>query len=330
MTIMASIPSPSEGVIHLGPLPLRGYALCIALGIVVAVVLGERRMRARGAPEGTVVDLAVPAVVLGIIGARLYHVITTPDPYFGKGGHPVEALYIWRGGLGIWGAIAGGVLGAWLYLRRRGIPLSIAADALAPTLPLAQAFGRWGNWFNQELYGRPSGLPWALRIDPAHRELGYQNTATYQPTFLYESIWCLGVALLCLWADKRFRLGGGRVFALYVAAYTAGRGWIESLRIDTAHRFFGLRLNDYVSIVVFVVAVAYLIKRRGAHDVSFQPVGAERVSLTKAADTAKEATGVTAAGRATRPEVAADEPAGSDPPDEGRVAADPGSVSRDG
>jgi prolipoprotein diacylglyceryl transferase len=331
MTIMASIPSPSEGVVHLGPLPLRGYALCIALGIVVAVMLGERRLRARGAPEGTAIDLAVPAVVLGIIGARLYHVITTPDPYFGKGGHPVEALYIWRGGLGIWGAIAGGVLGAWLYLRRRGIPLSIAADALAPTLPLAQAFGRWGNWFNQELYGRPSGLPWALHIDPAHRELGYQNTATYQPTFLYESLWCLGVALLCLWADKRFKLGGGRVFALYVAAYTAGRGWIESLRIDTAHRFFGLRLNDYVSIVVFLVAVAYLIKRRGVHDVAYQPVGAERVSLTKPADTAKEATGVPASGLAAPSETTGtDGSAEPEPPDESRVAADPGSVSRDG
>jgi prolipoprotein diacylglyceryl transferase len=316
MMIMASIPSPSEGVIHLGPLPLRGYAFSIALGIVVAVVLGERRLRARGAPEGTAIDLAVPAVVLGIIGARIYHLITSPDAYFGKNGHPVEALYIWRGGLGIWGAIAGGVLGAWLYLRRRRIPLSIAADALAPTLPLAQAFGRWGNWFNQELYGRPSGLPWALKIDPAHRLPGYENTATYQPTFLYESLWCLGVALLCLWADKRFRLGGGRVFALYVAAYTAGRGWIESLRIDTAHRFFGLRLNDYVSIVVFLVAVGYLIARRGARDVAFHPLGPERVSLTKPADTAKEAKDVSESAAAQPATVAGGEA------DESRTPAD--------
>jgi prolipoprotein diacylglyceryl transferase len=333
MTIMASIPSPSEGVVHLGPLPLRGYALCIALGVIVAVLLAERRLRARGAPAGTAADLATVAVPFGIIGARLYHVITTPDPYFGKGGHPIEALYIWRGGLGIWGAIAGGVLGAWLVIRHRGVPLSIAADAVAPTLAVAQALGRWGNWFNQELYGRPSGLPWALQIDPAHRELGYQNTATYQPTFLYESIWCLGVALLCLWADKRFRLGGGRVFALYVAAYTAGRGWIESLRIDTAHRFFGLRLNDYVSIVVFLVAVAYLIVRRGARDVAFQPRSPERVSLTKPADTAKEAKDLPEATVTQPAAVATDESNGPDEPDgpgEGRVPADPGSVSREG
>ncbi|HEX4015491.1 MAG TPA: prolipoprotein diacylglyceryl transferase [Frankiaceae bacterium] len=290
MIITASIPSPSEGVVHLGPVPLRGYALCIAVGVIVGVLLAERRMRARGAPPGAAADIATVAVPFGIIGARLYHIITTPDPYFGKGGHPIEALYIWRGGLGIWGAIAGGFLGAWLVLRHRGIPTSIAADAFAPALPVAQAFGRWGNWFNQELYGRPSGLPWALHIDPSHRLAGYENVATYQPTFLYESLWCLGVAMLCLWADRRYRLGGGRVFALYVAAYTAGRGWIESLRIDTAHRFFGLRLNDYVSIIVFLLAVAFLIKRRGARDVPFEATGRERVSLTKAADTANEAT----------------------------------------
>ncbi|HEX4428470.1 MAG TPA: prolipoprotein diacylglyceryl transferase [Frankiaceae bacterium] len=304
MIITASIPSPSEGVVHLGPLPLRGYALCIAVGVIVGVLLAERRMRARGAPPGVAADIATVAVPFGIIGARIYHVITTPDPYFGKGGHPIEALYIWRGGLGIWGAIAGGFLGAWLVLRHRGIPISVAADAFAPALPVAQAFGRWGNWFNQELYGRPSGLPWALRIDSAHRLPGYENVATYQPTFLYESLWCLGVALLCLWADRRFRLGGGRVFALYVAAYTAGRGWIESLRIDTAHRFFGLRLNDYVSIIVFALAVAYLIKHRGARDMPFEASGPVRVSLTKPVDSAQEA----AAPKATEPVADVQEP----------------------
>jgi prolipoprotein diacylglyceryl transferase len=268
--ITASIPSPSEGVVHLGPLPLRGYALCIALGVVVAVVLSERRLRARGAPPGRAAGLAGVAVPLGIIGARLYHVITTPDPYFGAHGKPIEAFYIWRGGLGIWGAIAGGFLGAVLVLRHRRVPISVAADALAPTLAAAQALGRWGNWFNQELYGRASDLPWAVRIDPAYREPGHENVATHQPTFLYESLWCLGVAALCMWADKRFKLGGGRVFALYVAAYTAGRGWIEALRIDTAHRFFGLRLNDYVSIIVFLLAVAYLIINRGKGNAPFE------------------------------------------------------------
>jgi prolipoprotein diacylglyceryl transferase len=265
--ITASIWSPSAGEVHLGPLPLRGYALCIAIGVIVGVMISERRLVARGAPRGIGADYATVAVPFGIVGARIYHVITTPDPYFGKGGHPIEALYIWRGGLGIWGAIAGGFLGAVLVFRHRKIPISLAADAVAPALAVAQAIGRWGNWFNQELYGRPTTLPWAVRIDPAHRVAGYENFATFQPTFLYESIWCLGVAALCIWADKRFRMGGGRVFALYVAAYTAGRGWIESLRIDTAHRFFGLRLNDYVSIIVFLIAVTYLIVRRGARDV---------------------------------------------------------------
>ena len=297
--VTASILSPAEGVAHLGPLPLRGYALCIAIGVVVGVMISERRLVARGAPPGIGADYATVAVPFGIIGARLYHVITTPDPYFGTGGHPIEALYIWRGGLGIWGAIAGGFLGAVLVFKRRGIPISLAADAVAPSLVVAQAIGRWGNWFNQELYGRPSTLPWAVKIDVAHRLPGYESIGTYQPTFLYESIWCLGVAALCIWADRRYRMAGGRVFALYVAAYTAGRGWIEALRIDTAHRFFGLRLNDYVSIIVFLLAVTYLIVRRGATDRPIEARGDEataadatiaeaaKVDLVKPGDTAK-------------------------------------------
>ncbi|MCW2547237.1 MAG: prolipoprotein diacylglyceryl transferase, partial [Mycobacterium sp.] len=180
---------------------------------------------------------------------------------------PLGAFRIREGGLGIWGGVAGGAgVGLWVA-HRRHLNLAVLLDVVAPAIPLAQSIGRWGNWFNQELYGRPTTLPWAVRIDPAHRVAGYEQYATFQPTFLYESIWCLGVAALCIWADKRFRMGGGRVFALYVASYTAGRGWIESLRIDTAERFFGLRLNDYVSIVVFLLAVTYLIVRRGARDV---------------------------------------------------------------
>jgi prolipoprotein diacylglyceryl transferase len=267
MTVLrASIPSPSTGIWHLGPIPLRAYALCIAIGVIVGVVVAERRMRARGAPAGLASDIAMVAVPFGIIGARLYHIVTTPDPYFGKGGHPIEAFYIWRGGLGIWGGVAAGFLGAVLVLRRREFPITRTADAFAPGIVIAQALGRFGNYFNQELYGRPSSLPWALRIDPAHRTAGYENVATYQPTFLYESLWCVGVAVLCVWADRRYSMGRGRVFALYVAAYTVGRGWIEALRIDTAHRFLGLRLNDYVSVIVFSLAVAYLIRRRGQVD----------------------------------------------------------------
>lgn len=260
--LIASIPSPSEGVIHLGPFPLRGYAFMIILGIVAAVVIGERRMRRLGYPPGVVADLAIWGVPFGLVGARLYHVITDNQLYFRPGKDWVRAFYIWDGGLGIWGAIAAGALGAYIGCHRNGVRVSQLADAVAPGLVVAQAIGRWGNWFNQELYGRPSGLPWAVHIDPAHREARYANVATYQPTFLYEFLWDLGVAGLILLAERYGwfgRLSRGRAFWLYVAGYTVGRFWIEYLRIDEAHRFFGLRLNDYTSIGLFVIAVTAMI-----------------------------------------------------------------------
>jgi prolipoprotein diacylglyceryl transferase len=257
--IPLSIPSPGQGVWHLGPLPVRAYALCIIAGIVAAVWLGERRWTARGGRPGDVTEIATWMVPFGIVGGRLYHVITSPDAYFGAGGEPVHALFIWRGGLGIWGAITLGGVGAWIGCRRRGIPLPAFADALAPGLALAQAIGRLGNYFNQELFGRPTDLPWALHIDALHRPAGYANVATYHPTFLYELLWDLGVAALVIWADRRFRLGHGRAFALYVIAYTVGRGWIEALRIDPAHRVLGLRLNDWTSVLVLVGAVVFFV-----------------------------------------------------------------------
>ncbi|MDJ1133860.1 prolipoprotein diacylglyceryl transferase [Streptomyces iconiensis] len=259
METLAFIPSPSAGEIHLGPLPLRGYALCIILGVFVAVWLGGRRWIARGGRAGTVADIAVWAVPFGLIGGRLYHVITDYQLYFGEGRNWVDAFRIWDGGLGIWGAIALGAVGAWVGCRRRGIPLPAYADAVAPGIALAQALGRWGNWFNQELYGRATDLPWALKIDPEHRPVDTPDLATYHPTFLYESLWCVGVAILVIWADRRFKLGHGRTFALYVAAYTVGRFWIEYMRVDDAHHVFGMRLNNWTAIVVFLAAVAAIV-----------------------------------------------------------------------
>lgn len=257
--LLASFPSPSEGVWHLGPLPLRAYALCIIIGIGVALWLGERRWTARGGQRGDVTEIATWMVPFGIIGGRIYHVITSPQAYFGDGGEPVKALYIWEGGLGIWGAITLGGVGAWIGCRRRGIPLPAFADALAPGIVLAQALGRLGNYFNQELFGRPTDLPWAVEIDPAFRPDGFADQATYHPTFLYELLWNVGVAALVIWADRRFRLGHGRAFALYVAAYTVGRFWIEALRIDPANDILGLRLNLWVSVLVLAGAIAYIV-----------------------------------------------------------------------
>jgi prolipoprotein diacylglyceryl transferase len=257
--LLAFIPSPSIGEVHLGPLPLRGYSLMLILGIAAAVWLGGRRWAARGGEKTVVADIALWAVPFGVVGARLYHVITSGELYFGKGGDPVKALFIWDGGIGIWGAIAGGAVGAWIGCRRKGVALSAFADAVAPGIALGQAIGRWGNWFNQELYGRATTLPWALEIDPAHRPEATPNLATYHPAFLYESLWCLGVVALVVWADRRFRLDRGRAFALYAAAYTVGRFWIEYLRVDEAHHILGLRLNDWTALLVFAAAVAYLV-----------------------------------------------------------------------
>ncbi|MFJ4822393.1 prolipoprotein diacylglyceryl transferase [Streptomyces bacillaris] len=252
---LASIPSPSTGVIELGPIPLRGYAFCIIIGVFVAVWIGNKRWVARGGKAGTVADIAVWAVPFGLVGGRLYHVITDYQLYFSEGQNWVDAFKIWEGGLGIWGAIALGAVGAWIGCRRRGIPLPAWADALAPGIAVAQAIGRWGNWFNQELYGRPTDLPWALEISEGPNRVA----GTYHPTFLYESLWCIGVALLVIWADRRFKLGHGRAFALYVAAYCAGRGWIEYMRVDEAHHILGLRLNVWTAIIVFALAVAYIV-----------------------------------------------------------------------
>ena len=279
-TVLAYLPSPDRGVWYLGPIPIRAYALCIIAGIVVAVLWGERRFVARGGAPGTVTDVAVFAVPFGLVGGRLYHVLTDWQTYFGPGGNPVDALRIWHGGLGIWGAVALGAVGAWIGCRRHGVPLPFFADAVAPCIVTAQAIGRLGNWFNQELYGGPTTLPWGLeifrRVDPA---TGITDTLTgvaldktpiavVHPTFLYELLWNLVVAAIVVLADRRFRLGHGRAFAVYVAGYTFGRFFIELMRTDPATRVFGgLRINVVVAAVLFVAAIVYLVVVRRPREV---------------------------------------------------------------
>ncbi|MGI4896073.1 MAG: prolipoprotein diacylglyceryl transferase [Janthinobacterium lividum] len=294
--VATSIPSPTQGVWHLGPIPIRAYALCIVVGIVVGVLIAERRWRAKGGRQDFILDVAVWAVPLGVVGARLYHVITSPQAYFGAGGNPVRAFYVWEGGLGIWGAIAGGAVGAWIACRRHGYRFPPLMDAVAPGLLVAQACGRWGNWFNNELFGRASDLPWALTIHRWNEADGQavlgadgrpQVLGTFHPTFLYESLWCLAAAGALVLLDRRFRFRHGQAFLLYVVLYTAGRSWFEALRIDDANHILGLRVNTWVAGIVFVVAlVAFVRSRRryrGVRDevlVRGRLTGSESLSLS--------------------------------------------------
>ena len=258
--MLTYIPSPETGVWELGPVPIRAYAMFIVLGIIVAVVLGNRRYVARGGQPSIVTDIAIWAVPFGIVGGRLYHVLSDWQIYFGEQGRGLTAAFrIWDGGLGIWGAVILGGVGAWIGARRSGVVLPPIADAIAPGIALAQAIGRLGNYFNQELFGSPTTLPWGLEISPANRPEGYAEYATFHPTFLYESLWLVALALVVMWADRRFNLGHGRAFALYVLIYTVGRVWIEALRIDSANHILGVRLNVWTSILVGLGALAYLV-----------------------------------------------------------------------
>ena len=235
-TTLASFPSPAQGVWHLGPIPIRAYAICIIIGIIVALLLGDRRWQARGGERGVIYDIALWAVPFGLVGGRLYHVLTDWTTYFGPGGAGLAgALRIWDGGLGIWGAVALGGVGAWIGCRLRGIPLPAFGDAIAPGIVLAQAIGRVGNYFNQELYGRETTVPWGMEIfyrrDPSgivdvHSLNGIstgQVAATVHPTFLYELLWNLLVFVILILVDRRLKFGHGRLFALYVALYCVGR-----------------------------------------------------------------------------------------------------------
>ncbi|ROR71667.1 prolipoprotein diacylglyceryl transferase [Bogoriella caseilytica] len=251
--LSAGIPSPPISGFDLGPLPVRFYALAIILGVILGAMVTDRRYTARGGPEGATWDMVIIMVPIGIVGARIYHVISSPSAYFGENGDPVRALYIWEGGLGIWGGVAAGALAAWWMLRSRGLSFTRFADAAAPGLLIAQAVGRLGNYVNQELYGAETEVPWGLQID------AYPGVL-FHPTFLYELLWNLAAAALLILLDRRFRIGGGRLFALYVVFYTAGRVWIEYLRIDDAEMVLGLRLNVWTSILLFTAGlIAYFL-----------------------------------------------------------------------
>ena len=279
--MLGYIPSPHSGVVHLGPLQLHMYGVTLLVAILACIWLAGRRWVALGGDWDLVTRVAVWGVAFGVVGARAYHDITSwpevPDPKW-------QGIFeVWKGGLGIWGGILFGALAGAVVLRRAGANVAVFMDCAAPALLLAQGIGRIGNWWNQELYGKPSTLPWALKIDVYHR---LTAAATYQPTFLYELIWDLiGVAVL-IWVGRRFRVNPPSLFAGYVAWYCFGRFFEELLRIDPAHHFAGLRLNAWVSIVVFIGAVIYLVRNqrgtlrpRRAHDA--EPVKHPTMAIPK-------------------------------------------------
>jgi len=262
VSVVASIPSPGDNVLHLGPLQVRYYGLAIVAGVVAGVAVARRRWEARGGDPDDISAIALWAVPGGLVGARLYHVATDWPRFVGHWG---EVYKIWQGGLGIPGGILGGVLVGMVVARRRRLPIPELLDVVAPAFPLAQAIGRLGNWFNQELFGRPTTLPWGLRIDPAHRPPGDERFATFHPTFLYEALWNLGLMAVLLWLDHRRRLRPGELFTLYVLGYFLGRLWVEALRVDAASRLLGLRVNIVVSGVAILAAIAvFVFRRRGS------------------------------------------------------------------
>ena len=255
---VAYLPSPAGAVWHLGAIPVRAYALCMVAGVVVALWLTDRRYRKATGRRGVILDLATVAVPVGFVGARIYSVLADFDLYFGPGRDWTDVFRVWQGGMGVAGAVAAGALAAWVYCRQTGIEVGPVALAAAPALAVAQAISVWGNWFSQSLYGRPSGLPWAVAIAPQHRVGGYQAAAAFQPLFLYQSALDLLVAAAVSYAIYRYTLSGGRAFALYAALWAAAGAAIEAMRIDYSPRLFGLRSNLLAMLAIGLLAVAYL------------------------------------------------------------------------
>jgi prolipoprotein diacylglyceryl transferase len=262
------IPSPTTGVWYLGPVPIRAYAMCILAGIIVAVWVTQRRLERRGGRPGQVLDISAWAVPFGIVGGRIYHLITSPQAYFGEGGQPLNAFKIWEGGLGIWGAVALGAVGAYIGCRRHGVRFLDFADAAAPGILVAQAMGRFGNYFNNEIHGAPTDLPWGLKVYDWDQQAGHAVldangnpvvSGIFQPTFLYEAIFCVLLALVLVRLDRRLALRRGQVFALYIAGYPLGRVVIEMMRTDDANHILGLRVNVWVSLLVFLLGAALFV-----------------------------------------------------------------------
>ena len=263
--VIASIPSPSISTFQLGPVTIHIYALCLLTGIIAAALITNRRLTARGAEPWVVIDIALLAVPLAIIGARIFHVLTHPDFYFGEGKDFWAVFRIWEGGIAIFGALIGGAIGAWLGCKWTGVRFWSFADALAPGMLVAQALGRFGNWFNQELFGGPTDLPWGLEIDYPNAAWpeGVPEGTLFHPTFLYEMLWNLLGALVIVWAARRFTLQWGRAFALYLIWYGAGRLVWESMRIDPSEEFFGIRTNVWAAfIAVLLGLVIFFVQRR--------------------------------------------------------------------
>jgi prolipoprotein diacylglyceryl transferase len=271
---LASIPSPSSGNLHAGPLTIHMYGVMLLLGIAAAIGLTGVRWTRRGGEWDLVFQAAVWGVAFGVVGARAYHDVTSwnevPHTWWGP-------FAVWQGGLGIWGGILFGVLAGAVVVRRAGASVRLMMDCVAPGLLLAQAIGRWGNYWNQELYGKPTSLPWGLEIDPAHRPDRYPDSPTFHPTFLYESLYDLAGVGVLLAIDRRFRIRPPALFALYVAWYTFGRTFEELLRVDPSHHFLGERINFWVSIIVFLTAAVAFVWLH-----FLRPPGTEPVAATAA------------------------------------------------
>ena len=276
---LAYIPSPTISQFSIGSVTIHIYALCILLGIVLAVWITTTRWKKLGGNFDQVLDITLVSVPAGIVGARIYHIITTPERFFGPNGDWAEMFRIWNGGLGIWGGVLLGSLAAWAWCRHKHYPMALLADAIAPGLLVAQAVGRLGNWFNQELYGAPTTLPWGLKLNMEGTAIGHSEQCydgatcpsgtLFHPTFLYEMIWNLiGAAIIVYIGSKAMKkLKAGSLFAVYIMWYTLGRTWIESLRIDYAHEFLGVRINVWVSMAVFVLgAVSFIVVQQMGKD----------------------------------------------------------------